>query len=123
MTNTLPRPKTATELTLTVENPLLIILSPWQRKNAWWRERCGLLYLRRDGLIEWHSDHQPKSEKLASHEAFKQMIRDGWDVYTTSPALADRQWYEPDLNEWKYEHDRIVFGVDTCNFKPKIFNR
>jgi hypothetical protein len=110
-------PDTVTELVLTIDNPLLIVLSPWRRENAWWRDRHGLLFLRHDGVISWHSDHSADSTKITSHEAFKQMIRDGWDVFLADRGEADRAWYEPDLNEWTYESDRIIIRVSPCKFR------
>jgi hypothetical protein len=104
-----------TDLVLTIGNPLLIVLTPWRPRQAWWRDRCGLLYLRHDGVIDWHSDHSPKSTKIASHEFFKQTMKDGWDVFMKSES--DLTWCEPDLNPWQYEPDRVLIKAHNTVFK------
>jgi hypothetical protein len=108
---------TTTELSLQVGNPLLIVLTPYSAKNAWWRDRVGILTLHTKGTIEWSSDHQKRSQWDSKggevfHEYIKQAIRDDWDVYLASSTKTDRIWYEPTLSKWQQEEDRVIIPVN-----------
>jgi hypothetical protein len=100
-------------LELTIDNPLLILLNPYAKQNKWWRDRKGILYLRRDGLIDYASDHSTKVTKVMSQEFVKQSIRDGWDVYLSYP---NHPWYTAEFIGWKHELDRVTIPVQSCNF-------
>jgi hypothetical protein len=103
----------AAELVLTVDNPLLIVLTPRSFRDAWWRDRKGLLYLREDGLIDYASDHTTKVTIFMSQEFLKQLFYDGWEAYLSYP---DCPWYEHKYKKWRHEADRVLIPVYPSTF-------
>jgi hypothetical protein len=104
------------ELALKVDSPLLIVLTPYSPKNAWWRDRQGILSLLPDGVVDLNSDHINSGKTIGvSREYFKQAIRDGWSVYLaycSKPTV----WYEFEAVAWRYEPDRVIIPVDRSDF-------
>jgi hypothetical protein len=109
---------TTTEVFLSIDNPLLVVLTPYSPKNAWWRDRNGILSLLTDGVVSFDSDHLDSLGKTinVSHEYFKQALRDGWSVYMaycSKPTV----WFDYEPVAWQYETDRVIISADTCDWK------
>lgn len=104
-------------LTLRIDNPLLVVLTPYSPKNAWWINRKGILSLLADGVIAYHCDRFDSIGETVnvSHQYFKQAMRDGWSVYMaycSKPTV----WFEYEPVAWGYESDGVIIPVEPSNF-------
>jgi hypothetical protein len=107
-----------THVALTIAKPLLIVLAPMSAQNAWWTERKGLLSLRNNGLIIWHSDHaisdNPYGEAMTDiRNGFKRVFQHGWEIYLGE---ADHHWYELSFLDCEYSADQIRIPVYPSAF-------
>ena len=107
-----------TELTLTTDKPLLVILTPQSPKNSWWLDRAGLLSLRPDGVLTWYSDDfistEPWGRSMTDiNNGFKQFGKDGWN-----PLLSESGsiWYELSFGVCDYLKDSVIIPVDPSTF-------
>jgi hypothetical protein len=112
---------TATELVLKVGNPLLIVLTPYSPKNAWWRDRKGVLSFHHDRNIDWNSDHT--TDNNFDRSILNQIWRDGWEVNAALAGETNRTWYHLDLqvkhdtlSGFRETADGIIFDVSPCIF-------
>lgn len=110
-----------TELLLKVDNPLLIVLTPFLPKNYWWRDRCGILTLRSDNALMWNSDHLPSTIEI-SYKDFRQEAS-GWNVYLAYLKAHKRTWYELECPKWKTTQGEVVFSVEACDFSFGDFEK
>jgi hypothetical protein len=116
-----PNAPIATELTLKVGEPLLVVLTPYSPKNAWWQERKGILTLLPDGIVDLNSDYlngEGRGNEIihVSHQYFKQAMREGWSVYLaycSKPTV----WHDFNAVPWQYDPDRVIISADTCAWK------
>jgi hypothetical protein len=111
----------ATELTLKVGKPLLVVLTPYSQKNAWWGERKGILKLLPDGVIDFNSDYlscDGRGNEIihVSHQYFKKAMCDGWSVYLAY-CSKPTAWYDFNPVPWQYEADRVIISADTCDWQ------
>lgn len=108
----------ATELTLTTNKPLSIVLTPRSPSNAWWLDRKGLLSLKPDGVILWHSDHaiaaDPWGRSMTDlYWGFKQLAIDGWDIFLSEDSSV---WHELAFTASNYLRDRVIIPVYPSKF-------
>jgi hypothetical protein len=113
----------ATALTLTINQPILIIFTPDAPRNSWWRDRKGILSLRMNSLIDWNSDHllsnEPNKVKPSemSKEYFIQALRADWEIYLAYCHETNRRWFEPDFRrDWEYPEGRVIIPVLASKF-------
>jgi hypothetical protein len=107
-----------TELTLKADKQLLVILTPQSPKNNWWRERKGLLSLRPDGVIVWHSDDfintEPYGRSMTDIKmGFKKLFKGGWDVLLSEN---NSVWHELSFGNCDYLNDSVVIPVYPSTF-------
>ncbi len=107
-----------THITLAIAKPLLIVLTPMSAKNTWWTDRKGLLSLRPDGVLIWHSDDfiatEPWGRSMTDiNNGFKQFGRDGWN-----PLLSENNsvWHELSFGNCDYLNDSVIIPVYPSTF-------
>ena len=108
-----------TELTLITDKSLLIVLTPRPRMfNDWWLDRKGLLSLKPDGVILWHSDHaiadDPWGRSMTDlYWGFKQLAIDGWDIFLSEDGSV---WHELAFTACNYLRDSVIIPVYPSTF-------
>jgi hypothetical protein len=103
-----------TELLLTPDDPLLIVLTPFSLKNQWKRDQLGLLHLLPDNTLLWESDHFDGVIEI-SYSEFRSQAS-GWVTLLTRPEKGKKVWYEVQKPKWTYTENGIVFDVEICDF-------
>jgi hypothetical protein len=116
MTSTISNTISATKITLSCTDSLLITLAPVCRSKAWWHYRQGILSLRPDGVIDWNSDHLTTTERILSHEFHFPILRSGWEVFLNDLGKAHLPWSRLECSDWEYEADRIVMPVSPKKY-------
>ncbi len=108
-----------THVTLITEKPLLIVLTPsMPKRNGWWRDRNGLLSLRPDGVILWHSDDfiviEPHGRSMTDIKmGFKNLFKGGWDVLLSENKSV---WHELSFGNCDYLNDSVIIPVYPSPF-------
>jgi hypothetical protein len=111
-----------TEIILTPKNPLKIMLTPsnCMRRSTWWVEdRQGLLSLRPDGLVVWHSldfiATEPYGRAMADINAgFKTFFKEGWNILL---AYTDSAWGELSFDTCDYSKESVIIPTYPSTFK------
>jgi hypothetical protein len=123
-----------TELLLKVDSHLLILLTPYHAKNAWWRDRAGILKLQPDGRMLWFSEcpiehdggripgewGQPTETEYPTAPvelSYKKFSKDTmqWHVFLASCKKGNQTWYEWNTDEWRHEPHGVIFSVENRN--------
>ncbi|WP_373539340.1 hypothetical protein [Chamaesiphon sp.] len=108
-----------TELTLTTDKPILIVLTPFMpKRDGWWIDRKGLLYLNHDGIITWHSDNFIASEPCGKSMTdivlgFKHLAKEGWNPLLSEDGSV---WHELSFGNCDYSADRVLIPVYPSPF-------
>jgi hypothetical protein len=102
---------TATELILRVGEPNLIVIAHFRTQSILSE---GMLYLRRDGVIDW-TDTDGSESLTALFPRFKQMIGQCSNVYLAYPS-SHPVWGKYDLDPIQYLPDSVIVPVEPSNF-------
>ncbi len=111
-----------TQLTLTTDKPLLIVLTPSNsmRRNSWWvKDRKGLLALRPDGVLVWASEDfiaaEPYGRTMTDiNTGFKALFKEGWSILL---AYTDSAWGELSFDTCDYSKESVIIPTYPSTFK------
>jgi hypothetical protein len=113
---------TVTELTLTVDNPIPIVLVHF--KNGWESPRKGLLRFRADGMMEWLDHHFDGLETILEPYYKLRQLSPYYYIYVSPSGNTGGKWHELEFTpgskgiyDWKYESDRAIIPATPCDFK------